>query len=73
MNDKTYTPRAGDVDRKWFVVDAEGKVLGRLASEIVNVLKGKHKPTYSPHMDMGDHVVVVNAEKVRLTGRKAEQ
>ncbi len=73
MNDKTYTPQAGDVDRKWFVVDAEGKVLGRLASEIVNVLKGKHKPTYSPHMDMGDHVVVVNAEKVRLTGRKAEQ
>ena len=73
MNDKTYTPRAGDVDRKWFVVDAEGKVLGRLASEIVSVLKGKHKPTYSPHMDMGDHVVVVNAEKVRLTGRKAEQ
>ena len=73
MNDKTYTPRAGDVDRKWFVVDAEGKVLGRLASEIVKVLKGKHKPTYSPHMDMGDHVVVVNAEKVRLTGRKAEQ
>ena len=73
MNDKTYTPRAGDVDRKWFVVDAEGKVLGRLASEIVNVLKGKHKPTYSPHMDMGDHVVVVNAEKARLTGRKAEQ
>ena len=73
MNDKTYTPQAGDVDRKWFVVDAEGKVLGRLASEIVKVLKGKHKPTYSPHMDMGDHVVVVNAEKVRLTGRKAEQ
>ena len=73
MDNKTYTPRAGDVDRKWFVVDAEGKVLGRLASQIVNVLKGKHKPTYSPHMDMGDHVVVVNAEKVRLTGRKAEQ
>jgi large subunit ribosomal protein L13 len=55
------------------VVDAEGKVLGRLASEIVNVLRGKHKPTYSPHMDMGDHVIVVNADKVRLTGRKAEQ
>lgn len=73
MNDKTYTPRARDVDRKWFLVDAEGKVLGRLASQIVNVLKGKHKPTYALHMDMGDHVVVVNAEKIRLTGRKAEQ
>ena len=73
MNDKTYTPRARDVDRKWFLVDAEGKVLGRLASQIVNVLKGKRKPTYAPHMDMGDHVVVVNAEKIRLTGRKAEQ
>ncbi len=73
MDNKTYTPRAGDIDRKWLVVDAEGKVLGRLASEIVNVLRGKHKPTYSPHMDMGDHVIVVNADKVRLTGRKAEQ
>jgi large subunit ribosomal protein L13 len=73
LDNKTYTPRAGDIDRKWLVVDAEGKVLGRLASEIVNVLRGKHKPTYSPHMDMGDHVIVVNADKVRLTGRKAEQ
>lgn len=70
---KTYTPKASDIHRKWWLVDAEGKVLGRLASEIAKILRGKHKPTFTPHMDMGDHVVVINADKVRLTGRKLEQ
>ncbi|HJP33759.1 MAG TPA: 50S ribosomal protein L13 [Candidatus Latescibacteria bacterium] len=73
MTTKSYTPRAGDIERRWFVVDADGKTLGRLASQIAHVLRGKHKPTYSPHMDLGDHIVVINAEKVRVTGRKAEQ
>jgi large subunit ribosomal protein L13 len=70
---KTYTPRVTDIQRRWWVVDAEGKVLGRLASEIAKILRGKHKPIYTPHLDTGDYVVVVNAEKVRLTGNKAEQ
>jgi large subunit ribosomal protein L13 len=70
---KTYTPKAAEIERKWWVVDAEGKVLGRLASEIAQVLRGKHKPMYTPHLDTGDYVVVVNAGKVRLTGRKAQQ
>lgn len=70
---KTYTPKASEIHRQWWLVDAEGKVLGRLASEIARVLRGKHKPTYAPHMDMGDYVVVVNADKVHLTGTKAEK
>jgi large subunit ribosomal protein L13 len=70
---KTYSVKAGEIERRWYVVDAEGKVLGRLASEIARVLRGKHKPTYTPHLDTGDFVVVVNAEKVVLTGRKADQ
>ena len=70
---KSYTPRAGDIERRWYVVDAEGKTLGRLASKIAHVLRGKHKPTYSPHMDLGDHIVVINAKKIHVTGRKAEQ
>ena len=70
---KTYTPTPSDIDRKWFVVDAEDKVLGRLATEIARVLRGKHKPTYTPHVDMGDNVVVINADKVRLTGDKMEK
>ena len=69
---KTFTPNATDVQRKWFVVDAEGKVLGRLASEIAQVLRGKHKPIYATHVDTGDFVVVINADKIRLTGNKAE-
>ena len=69
---KTYTARAGEIERKWLVVDAEGRTLGRLASQVASVLKGKHKPMYTPHMDTGDHVVVVNARKVSLTGRKPE-
>ena len=70
---KTYLPKAKQVQKNWYIIDAEGKVLGRLASKIASVMRGKHKPTFTPHMDMGDNVIVVNAEKVRLTGRKTEQ
>ena len=66
----TYHTPVKEIERKWFVVDAENKVLGRLASEIANRLRGKHKPNYSNHMDVGDFIVVVNAEKVKLTGNK---
>jgi large subunit ribosomal protein L13 len=66
----TLMPKEADTDRKWYLVDAEGKVLGRLASQVATVLRGKHKVTFAPHLDVGDHVVVVNAEKVHLTGRK---
>jgi large subunit ribosomal protein L13 len=69
---KTYHTPVKEIERKWYVVDAEGKVLGRLASEIATRLRGKHKPNYSPHMDVGDFIVVVNAEKVKLTGNKLE-
>jgi large subunit ribosomal protein L13 len=65
--------RKGQVEQKWMLVDAEGAVLGRMASEIAMILMGKNKPTYTPHVDVGDYVVVVNAEKVRVTGAKAEQ
>jgi large subunit ribosomal protein L13 len=67
---KTYSAKPSDLDKKWLLIDADGLVLGRLASIIANRLRGKHKPTYTPHMDCGDHVVVVNAEKVQLTGNK---
>jgi large subunit ribosomal protein L13 len=70
---KSYMARPLEVERKWYVVDAEGKHLGRLATEIVRVLRGKNKPHYTPHVDVGDFVVVVNADRVALTGRKAEQ
>ena len=70
---KTYTVRKGDIKREWYVVDAQGKTLGRLASEIAKILRGKHKPIYVPHLDCGDHVIVVNAEKVRVTGKKLDQ
>lgn len=70
---RTFTPREGDIRRSWWVVDAEGKPLGRLATEVARVLRGKHKTIYTPHLDTGDHVIVVNAAKVGLTGRKAEQ
>ena len=73
MNDKTYTPTPDQIERQWFVVDATDKILGRLACEIAQILKGKRKPDYSPHTDVGDHVIVINAAKVRVTGRKAEQ
>lgn len=68
----TYSVRASEIQHDWFVVDAEGQILGRLASEIASVLKGKRKPTYSTHLDVGDHVIVINAEKVRVTGRKRD-
>jgi large subunit ribosomal protein L13 len=70
---QTYMAKAGDVERKWHVVDAEGVSLGRLASDIAIVLMGKHRPEYTPHVDTGDFVIVTNAGKVQLTGRKAEQ
>ena len=70
---KTYAPKASSIEHQWHVVDATDKVLGRLASQIAQVLKGKHRPTYAPHMDMGDHVVVVNVEKIRVTGSKADK
>jgi large subunit ribosomal protein L13 len=68
---KTFIAKKDQVDKAWFIVDAEGKVLGRLASEIARRLRGKHKPTYTPHTDTGDFIVVVNAEKIALTGNKA--
>ena len=70
---KTHIPKPQDIHRKWYLADAEGKVLGRFASTIATILRGKHKPTYSPHMDVGDHVVVINADKIRVTGKKALQ
>lgn len=70
---KTYMAKPGEVEQKWWVVDATDKVLGRLASDIAVILMGKHRPTYTPHVDTGDFVIVVNAEKVRLTGRKLDQ
>jgi large subunit ribosomal protein L13 len=70
---KSYTAREGEVQRQWYVVDAQGKTLGRLASHIAMVLRGKNKPTFTPHMDTGDFVVVVNAAQVNLTGRKLDQ
>lgn len=66
----TFMANDSTVERKWYVVDAEGQRLGRLASEIASILRGKHKPTYTPHVDTGDHVIIVNAEKVELTGNK---
>ncbi len=70
---KTYSPKASEVQRDWYVVDAAGKNLGRLATQIAVILHGKHKPTYTPHMDMGDFVIVLNAEKIQVTGRKLDQ
>lgn len=69
----TYSPKASEIDRAWVIVDAEGLVLGRLATEVARILRGKHKPTYTPHIDTGDFVVIVNAEKVVLTADKAEK
>ena len=70
---KTYTATPKDIDHRWYIVDADGMVLGRLAAEIAKVIRGKHKPMFTPHMDTGDNVIVINASKVRVTGRKAEQ
>ncbi|AKU26885.1 50S ribosomal protein L13 [Geobacillus sp. FSL K6-0789] len=66
----TYMAKPNEVERKWYVVDAAGKTLGRLASEVAALLRGKHKPTFTPHVDCGDHVIVINADKVELTGKK---
>lgn len=70
---RTYSAKEADIKRKWYVVDADGKTLGRLATQIANVLRGKHKPIFTPHVDTGDHVIVVNAEKIHLTGDKVRQ
>jgi len=69
---KTYSAKADDIDRKWYLIDAEGKILGRLATQIAKILRGKNKPTYTPSMDLGDYVVVVNAEKIKVTGNKLQ-
>ncbi|MFE7064736.1 50S ribosomal protein L13 [Bacillus haimaensis] len=66
----TFMAKASEINRKWYVVDAEGQTLGRLASEVASILRGKHKPTYTPNVDTGDHVIIINAEKIHLTGNK---
>ncbi|MFP7697182.1 50S ribosomal protein L13 [Trueperella sp. LYQ143] len=70
---RTFTPKPGDIEKKWYVVDATDIVLGRLAAQVAPLLRGKHKPTFAPHVDTGDYVIVINAEKVALTGMKHEQ
>lgn len=70
---RTYSTKPEDIERKWYVVDAQGKTLGRLATRVATVLKGKHKPEYSPFMDVGDFVIVVNADKIHVTGRKMDR
>ncbi len=70
---RTYSPKASELTHEWWVIDAEGMVLGRLATEVARILRGKHKPTFAPNLDGGDHVIIVNAEKVVLTSNKAER
>ena len=70
---RTYTPKADEITRDWYVIDAEGLVLGRMATEVARILRGKHKPTFTPHLDTGDHVIIVNADKVVLTSGKADR
>ena len=70
---RTYSPKPGDIEDNWFLIDAEDKVLGRLASETAKILRGKHKPQFTPHVNCGDHVVVINADKIRVTGKKSLQ
>jgi len=70
---RTYTPKASEIQRSWYVVDAEGLVLGRVATEVARILRGKHKPTFAPHLDTGDHVIVINASKIVLTSNKGEK
>lgn len=69
---KTYSMKSSEISKKWFLVDAQGKVLGRLATQVASVLRGKNKPTFTPHLDMGDNVIIINAEKVVLTGTKSQ-
>ncbi|MFS0784240.1 50S ribosomal protein L13 [Bacillus sp. 1P06AnD] len=66
----TFMAKANEIDRKWYVIDAQGQTLGRLASEVASILRGKHKPTYTPHVDTGDHVIIINASEIHLTGKK---
>ena len=73
MGNKTYMAKTGEIDPKWWLVDADEKILGRLSSDIAVILMGKHRPTYTPHIDTGDHIVVINAEKVALSGNKWEK
>lgn len=73
MATKTYIPKKADIERRWFIVDAEGQTLGRLATQIASILRGKHKPMYTPHLDVGDYVIVINASKIEVTGAKTEQ
>jgi large subunit ribosomal protein L13 len=70
---KTYMAKAGEIDRKWLVIDASGRPLGRVATEVARILRGKHKPTFTPHVDTGDHVIILNVDKVALTGNKSEE
>lgn len=70
---KSFMAKSNEIEKKWYVIDAEGKVLGRLATEVATILSGKNKPTYTPHVDTGDYVVIINAEKIKLTGKKLEQ
>ena len=70
---KSFMPKTNEIERKWYVIDAENRVLGRMATEIANILSGKNKPTYTPHADTGDFVIIINAEKVKLTGNKWDQ
>ncbi len=73
MNNTTYSVKKGEINRKWYIIDAEGKPLGRVATEAAKLLRGKHKPTFTPNMDVGDHVIVINCSKVILTGNKLNQ
>lgn len=70
---KTYMAKAGDIDQKWYIIDAQKVILGRMAARVATILQGKHKPTYTPHVDTGDFIVVVNAEKVKITGQKMDK
>jgi large subunit ribosomal protein L13 len=70
---KTFSPKQSDIKRKWYLVDANNQVLGRLASQVAHILRGKHKTVFAPHVDAGDHVVIINADKIRVTGKKASQ
>jgi large subunit ribosomal protein L13 len=73
MRVKTYSPKAADIQREWFVIDAKDQTLGRLATQVAVLLRGKHKPIFAPHMDVGDYVIVLNCDKIRVTGRKLDQ
>lgn len=70
---KSYMAKPNEIERKWYIIDAEDKVLGRLATEVATILRGKHKPIYTPHVDTGDFVIIINADKIKLTGKKLEQ